>query len=208
MRPLWNVLLWFKSFRRATTKQEAHVGRGVGYGRGDRKASGAAAAGEAEDRREEDRRRVGGQRRLLGGRNLLGFAGSNGRQRGRSQGRAHLSGGRGRRGLGLLPRDPEPAEGGGAIPWPPPRSGTSRSPLRSSVVLPHSAGRVFRFQKPCGWASDALGTSCANSHRCWAPGRSGRPPASHLAQVCWAEPSGAHPSSSCAGRGGGAGRDE
>lgn len=130
------------------------------------------------------------------------------RGRGRSQGRAHLSGGRGRRGLGLLPRDPEPAEGGGAIPWPPPRSGTSRSPLRSSVVLPHSAGRVFRFQKPCGWASDALGTSCANSHRCWAPGRSGRPPASHLAQVCWAEPSGAHPSSSCAGRGGGAGRDE
>lgn len=29
MRPLWNVLLWFKCFRGPATKQEAHVGRGA-----------------------------------------------------------------------------------------------------------------------------------------------------------------------------------
>lgn len=40
MRTLWNVFLWFKRFRGATTKQEAHVGRGVGCGLGSREASG------------------------------------------------------------------------------------------------------------------------------------------------------------------------
>lgn len=51
MRTLWNVFLWFKRFRGAATKQEAHVGRGVGCGLGGREASGGTAAEVAAARK-------------------------------------------------------------------------------------------------------------------------------------------------------------
>lgn len=81
MRPLWYVLLWFKSFRRATTKQEAHVGRGVGCGLGRAKLG---AAGLNQRKSKGGRRtRAGGGAAATSSASLLpaasGPAGGNGR---------------------------------------------------------------------------------------------------------------------------------
>lgn len=57
MRTLWDVLLWFKRFRGAATKQEAHVGRGVGWGARRSLGLGAAAAAVPAAAREEEGRR-------------------------------------------------------------------------------------------------------------------------------------------------------